>query len=150
MAAAVMGGSVNVTMADELQSPVSAQETESVSTESGGVVTEAAQRASEAVVVSIYPGNMNSRTESPAKDVYLYASALCTSSEIGTTRLCQWSARMWGSMSDAYTTAYYSFGYSGQVANQKVKTRFTINHKSYSDSAVKGSSCANVMTKLYY
>lgn len=149
MAVAVTAGSVTVQRADELQIPEAGQETETVNSEIGTMSVQRADIPS-AVVVSIYPGNLESRSKDPAADVHIYGSALCTSAEIPGFHLCQWSAKMWGSMSDAYV-AYYSFGYGGQHENKMAKTRFYGDKKSYSTSATKtANSSANAMTALWY
>ncbi|MCM1237183.1 MAG: hypothetical protein NC489_44505 [Ruminococcus flavefaciens] len=137
MAFAILGGSVIVPKAEEIQA--------------SGEETEASARSFyDTVIAAIFPDGPNSRTIKPYNnnDVIIVITASCTGTNL--VRKCEWGAELSGSLSDAYPGSYYSYGYGGSTTNQKAKTEFTRYDKSDSASAIKGSSCANAMTKAYY
>lgn len=147
MAIVIMGGSVTVQKAEEIQTPETGQNAAIASLEEDESGIDA-QSGTEALVVSMYPNGKSSRTVYPDTGVTLTGTALIESGILH--RKCEWSATISGSMSDAYTTAACSFGYGGKVDNQMGKSYFTLYKKSFSANAKVANNCGNAITKLYY
>lgn len=150
MAAVMVAGSITSQKADVIQNPKEEQEVDTVSAGNEGteVSVASAQSNSEAIVVSIYPDGKKSRTVYPDTGVTLTGTALIKSALI--KKKCEWSATLSGSMSDAYTTAYCSFGYGGKKDNYMAKSRFSLYKKSYDDSTKVDSNCGNAITGLFW
>ncbi|MCM1234834.1 MAG: hypothetical protein NC489_32425 [Ruminococcus flavefaciens] len=154
MAFAILGGSVIVPKADEIQVSEKKQEEKAVKPEPEiAEPTAAVMGTVEKVLTSKYnAGTPTTGSVAPTADVLMYGSTYCTSGG-GFGYLSQWYAKMSGSMALAYTAGGCSFGADESNTNIMGKKFFvtaSLKLKDYTEERGPLAHYDKTKTVLYY